>query len=408
MNYLSTLRAFFAIISGTLLMISCGGKGDEPEPVTKDTLTLTSESRINISYDQTQSTISFSANTQWSAQVESTTVDWLSITPTSGSAGSGTINIVTQPNNGEQQRTGQIILKAGTASATITVIQQAKVYELSVSPESIDEIKYQGGTMTLAITANDQWTLDIKEYEWLTASAYSGNKGTSSITITVTENSNYTPREAIIRIATGNITKDIAIKQQAYMDELQVIIKDDFEFPSEGGSVTLEIISNTDWGLEIADNDWLIPSNTTGTKGITTLTFTATENKLFSPREVKVKFSAGRASHEILLKQQQVNQLEAEKSEFKVDHNAGQINIDLKANVDYSIEFSCSWAKIIKHDNATLTIEYEENLTTETRSAFLILHYENLTAKVTLIQSASFNSEGGIGDMPVIPLTIKQ
>lgn len=75
-------------------------------------------SGLNLGVDGTEQAITFTANRKWTASVPT----WLDVTPASGEAGTYTLKVKALANNGIE-RTGQILIKYGSASQSINVTQ---------------------------------------------------------------------------------------------------------------------------------------------------------------------------------------------------------------------------------------------------------------------------------------------
>ncbi|MFK8059018.1 MAG: T9SS type A sorting domain-containing protein, partial [Polaribacter sp.] len=65
----------------------------------------------------------------------------------------------------------------------------------------------------VTISTNLDWTL-VKDADWFSVSANSGSKNTT-VTVNVTENKTFTIRQGFITISAGNLTKKIAVNQEA-------------------------------------------------------------------------------------------------------------------------------------------------------------------------------------------------
>ena len=84
-------------------------------------------------------TVKFTANQAWTADatdVKSST--WLSVQPTSGSAGTVTLTVSAQPNNGKLDREASVTIKCGTVSQKFTV-KQAGIPDVEVSSVTLDK-----------------------------------------------------------------------------------------------------------------------------------------------------------------------------------------------------------------------------------------------------------------------------
>lgn len=119
------------------------GDDDTTEPAPKpqpDQLTI-STTELEAEANGGSGTLSFTTNKSWAASSDQT---WCKLDKTSGNAGNITINLTFETNPTEKERTGQITITAGTASAQATV-KQAKQEPDPVTGEgnSIDDMQNQ-------------------------------------------------------------------------------------------------------------------------------------------------------------------------------------------------------------------------------------------------------------------------
>lgn len=97
----------------------------KPDPIPEDSISLADETSaiLNVTSDeQVTDGIAFTANVAWTAESNSS---WATVSPQSGEAGEGEISLAIDANEGDE-RTAVITVKAGTASITVTVNQEAK------------------------------------------------------------------------------------------------------------------------------------------------------------------------------------------------------------------------------------------------------------------------------------------
>ena len=137
------MKKFFYTLFAILAFVACsesdvdngGNSGGGQTPPKQPEITL-STAAADFSTDGGSNVITFTSSEAWTAQVvNSRADDWCSIEPTSGPAGSAKITVTTTANDTPDDRTASIIIKAGTASKTINVLQKKKVAERGHNPE---------------------------------------------------------------------------------------------------------------------------------------------------------------------------------------------------------------------------------------------------------------------------------
>ena len=141
-HYLCASAAIF-------LLFSCEKKEEDkpkPEPVTPK-IEIPQESQAifsqGISIESGTSaqsqTVKFTTTAAWSADVTDTKAStWLSVQPTSGSAGTVVMTVTAQPNTGTEGREASVTIKCGTVTQKFTV-KQAGVPNVDVSEVTLDK-----------------------------------------------------------------------------------------------------------------------------------------------------------------------------------------------------------------------------------------------------------------------------
>lgn len=124
--------------------------------------------------------------------------------------------------------------------------------ELDVNREILVYTKV-GGDATVEITSNQKWEIEIEETEWLSASSLEG-EGDATITFTATPYGLAEPRENLITVKSGTLSKEIAVTQEA-SDPVLEVDKESLAYKYNGGQKVLTITSNTSWEVVIDDED---------------------------------------------------------------------------------------------------------------------------------------------------------
>ena len=94
-------------------------------------------------------------------------------------------------------------------SGGVTTIQ------LSASPTTIN-VPAEGGTSSISVQADREWAAFATNGEtWFTVTPGSGKAGSAAITVTITENVNYEPRQGQITVKAGSQREFITVSQEA-------------------------------------------------------------------------------------------------------------------------------------------------------------------------------------------------
>ena len=205
---------------------------------------------------------------------------------------------------------------------------------LSIDPESVD-FSYTGGSSSLTITANGEWTASTNE-AWITLSSTAGT-GNSTITVTANENTSFQPKLGTINVTDDSDTLTCTISQ----DKNPVFVKSDniyiedtlikkmylngsliyqnlFKFifnvstsaetvDATGGTFSATITANRPWSITAPE--WISASTVSG-KSSATVTFTVGENSGETQRTGNIEVICNGVTK--------------------------QINVSQKSNIDYS------------------------------------------------------------------------
>ena len=159
------------------------------------------------------------SNTIWS--ILGTDCDWLTIEPTSGSAGTTEIKVTAKgiQDDRDREQTLTVALDNGTIKHDVKVSQAGKTnISLAISPETLEVYESTGGEQTIDIECNAQWYVDVTEKpDWLELST-DGGIGNGKLTITCQPNRTLETRFIRIYITSGTRTPkqvSLAVNQKA-------------------------------------------------------------------------------------------------------------------------------------------------------------------------------------------------
>ncbi|MFC2104885.1 BACON domain-containing protein, partial [Bacteroidota bacterium] len=235
----------------------------DPEPV----LTV-SPTSYNFPYNGGNKTISVSSNVSYTI---SKSKSWISISKTSGTGNSSfTISCVKNPTAGSQS--GTVTVTGGGLTRTITVTQTGP--SLTVSPTSLSYLT-AGGTKTVTITSNTDWTITDNR-SWVSTSKTSGSNN-SSFTVTLTNNSTGATRTGTVTLTGGGLTRTVSVSQSG---DFTTVSPTSLSYGAPSSSKTITVSSNGSWSATSIPS-WITVSPASGT-GNKTVTVTSTNLTLYT------------------------------------------------------------------------------------------------------------------------------
>ena len=253
-----------------------------------------SPTSLTFSPSNAQSELSISGNIGWTIEVSSDAKSWLTVAPVSGSSSTGTVRVNVTANTSSLERTGTLTFRGGTITQSIKVTQLANAY-LNISPMLMN-FSSSGEQKTFTIESNVNWTVSKGSATWLTVSPASGSNN-GAVTVTASANTLTSDRTATITVEGGGITRTINVTQNKFNPSLSVSRSLLF-FEINGGSLTFNVTSNTNWTVNRGSASWLTVSPASGSNN-GTVTVSATANTSISRREAVLTVSGGGISRTI-------------------------------------------------------------------------------------------------------------
>ncbi|MBR4047265.1 MAG: leucine-rich repeat protein [Bacteroides sp.] len=262
---------------------------------------------------------------------------------------------------------------------------------------SISDFTTEGGSNTITFTSSDPWTANVvntRADNWCTISPTSGGAGNAKITVTTTANDTPDDRSASIIIKAGNTQKTIKVSQK--QKDALTVTASTFEVAAEGGEVKIEVKANInfEYTIEEAAKDWVTPATTRALK-TSTLVFKVAENSNTQKREAKITIKSGEFSETVTIYQSGTEPtIVISKNEYVVSAEGEVINVEVKSNVDVSVELPADAGWITENKTrATSTNTYSFDIAAsqeyEQRSADIRFTNKenNLSEVVKVIQA---------------------
>ena len=254
-----------------------------------------------------------------------------------------------------------------------------------------------GGTSSITFTASEAWTAEVinsRADNWCSINPTSGAAGNATITVTTEPNDTHDDRSASINIKAGTTTKTVTVSQK--QKDALTVTSSRFEVTAEGGEVQIEVKANInfDYTIEESAKEWVQYESTRAMK-TSTLTFSIAENDDIKKREAKITIKSGEFKETITIYQEGSKpSIVISKDEYVVSSDGETIAVEVKSNVDVSIEIptDVDWIKE-NTTRATSTNTYrfdiDENIDYEQRSAEIkFTNKENNLSEVVKVTQA--------------------
>ena len=284
-------------------------KPDPPtEQVVPAKVTL-NETSVSLTGEESK-VVTFTSATDWKAAVASDGSSWLTVSPTSGSAGTTSVTVKAKANPAYDDRKTTFTItgtgKDGSTSTGTVHVTQAATLGMVVEQKAF-EVAAAGGTVTVKVKANTDYTytIDASGQGWITETT---TRALTEYTHTfkVDANDRYDSRQGTITFKntkTGE-TDQVTVTQDALLG--MIVEQKAFEVAATGGSVTVTVKANTEYDYVISESckEWITESTT---RGLTeyTHTFKIAPNDQYDERIGVITFRDTKtgATEEVQVKQ---------------------------------------------------------------------------------------------------------
>lgn len=338
--------------------------------------------------------LTFTSNVAWTASVSGST--WLSVSPTSGEAGTNTLIVKADENTTYDDRNAVITLAAGDSIRRVFV-NQKQLDALTLTSDRF-EVPVEGGEVKIEVKSNVNFEAVIpNEYQsWIHRPTATRGLSTSTLVFKIDNSEEYDKREGKIIIKGNGKEETVNIYQTG--GGILTLTQNEFNINSSAQEIDIEISSNFDYDVTMPDVDWI--SKVAGkTRGVSThtLKLAISENQSYDARSAKVTFydKNSNLSEEVTINQSQKNALLIDNKEYVFDEKGGSIEVDVNSNVKYSISIDCDW---ITEKNAATTRALEK-----TTHTFIISAMTDNTERVGTITFS--NEETGISESVTVTQT---
>ena len=347
----------------------------------------------------------------WTASVgeaDTRAIDWLTVSPTSGQAGTATLTITTEPNDTYDERNAAITLTSGGTRKTLTVTQKQRD-ALTVTSNKV-ELEATGGDFAIELQANVSVSYEIEESAkaWLTPASDTRALTTTTLHFQAAANEDLQPRQGIITLNGGNGLTEVVTVYQLGSGPVLVLTQDEYLVGSDGETIKVELKSNNTYQIEMPSVDWITKADT---RALSTYThyFTIAPNDTYDAREAVIRFvdEENGLEQTVSIQQMQRDAIVVAQSIYEIGAEGGALDFAVRANVDFTVSTDANWITQVETRGLTervLHFNVAPSETEGTREATITLAYKDeLKQTIKVMQYERKDTSGGIDDIPVQP-----
>ena len=335
------------------------------------------------------------SNVSWTA---SCAADWVTLSSTSGNAGSTSFKFNVDKNIDTSTRSAVVKITNTNYGITkeINITQSAFAPYITLS-NSAFEVEPDSKSLDITIDSNISWTV-TNSASWITLSSNKGEAGTSTLTLNVSKNSNPSSRNAVVKVTNDyyGLTYEINVKQNA-LDSYINLSKESYEVDASGSTLSITVSSNISWTATTTSSSWVTVSPSSGSTGSSTLKLTVSKNANTTSRKavVKVKNDSFNVVREIAINQKAFEPyINVNSKTFSVGVDGASLNATVSSNVSWTATSDASWVTLSPSSGSsgstTLKLNVAENTNATSRSATIQVKNStyNITQEITVTQSA--------------------
>lgn len=277
---------------------------------------------------------------------------------------------------------GQSFLSRFDVSSPIQAI-------LTVSPNSLNVGASSGSNTTVNITSNISWTATSNQ-SWLTVSPSSGNNN-QNLTLNYQQNTNTQSRIATVTVSGTSVPAQTVTVTQAGAAAVLSVNPTTFNVGATSGSSSASISSNIAWSAS-SNAGWLTVSPTNGNNN-GTVTLNYQQNTSTQGRTATVTVSGtGVPNRTITVTQAGAAAvLTVNTNNINVSPTPGSAGFSITSNINWTVSENANWFSISPpsgSNNGSVSINYDQNMITQNRSAQIIVSGNGVQNQVVTITQA--------------------
>lgn len=240
------MKCLNLILLFLLLFVSCGNDGGDDFPGDDVILTCLPEKIEALANGGTYVLNVTCSDSEWTAYASDDCSSWTDVKVSGSLDRQGTVTVTVNANNGQESRSGSVIVKSGAKRLTIPVTQEAPMF---VSKREV--YSYSAGeTITLSVTAMGDWNVKSND-SWIKAE----KTDSKTVTITTEPNTNKSSRNGTLEVALGTEKIMVSVTQESAEDReintpegYRLVWQDEF---NEGTTL------GNDWTHEVQGPGWV-------------------------------------------------------------------------------------------------------------------------------------------------------
>lgn len=260
-------RLLFLLMALPIVFIGCKKndvQNSEPEAVQ---LTVLPEV-INCPGAGGDYMLSITASEAWSAKCSDS---WLTVSPTSGNAGTSEVRVSVYSNKTDEPSSSKIVFRSGDQASVVSIKRAAKEpARLAVVSETDIQTPQDGGSFIVKVESNIKWQVS-SNVSWATVSGEAVKRNNDNVTINVTAATQPQETSATITVSPyggeQGVEKQVITITRSGTDATSMTVsQSEIKASEDGGSFTVNVTTTAKWRATTSwELDWITLSNAEAT-----------------------------------------------------------------------------------------------------------------------------------------------
>lgn len=262
----------------------------------------------------------------------------------------------------------------------------------TIKSDKLIEVASNNQVIVIDFTTNRDWSAVIEteeSNEWCRLSMSEGKAGKYDLRLNIDKNLAEYSREAKITFTYDNCSETVEIKQREHL--FVDIDNDVYMIESQGGELSIDLESNTDFSVSIDKKyDWITYIATKTTKE-STLVFQISANSSVDGRVGYVNVNYSDGTKKISIKQTGVDPiLEITNNYLDFESEASETSFEYTANFKCNVSSSSDWLKVShSYYEYKVNVSVSSNTSEDDRTGTITLSGYGLTQKIDVTQKGT-------------------
>ena len=389
----------FALWASSFGLLGCGEIENPIEPTpdptpeeVKSEITIDADiitNGLSFSSENGEKSISFTTNEEWTLSIAATQSGetWCTASATSGAKGQANVKFRVTENASYDDRSVSVSIKSGTASKTFSITQKhADALLLTTNKYELSQV---GGTIDIEVKANIDYEMEICENakEWITE-IETRSLTSSKHTLNIAINEDFEKREGEIYFRSGDKVEIVKIYQAG--GAIILLDKNEYVVSSTGDTISVDIRSNIEFGVQMPDVDWVTDMPSTRSMSSHTLKYIITPNEEYESRTAEIIFFDinGQLKDTLKVVQTQKDAIVISQKAYEVAAEGGTIEVRLCSNIEFDITMpQADWIEMVETralQQHTIYFKVIENPGMSNRTANIVITNKDNTMSDTI------------------------